>query len=98
MLENNNLSECSYNFTESLKRNYIETFLYRTKFIFLQCSKAEIWTPHSKILKRSLQVIKSLKHDNVNNLCFCLKLEQSCQIIPSKQISNLRYRSLKPKN
>ena len=32
--------------------------------------KAEIWTPHS-LLKLALQVIKSLKRDNINKYKFC---------------------------
>ena len=49
----------------------------------LHCSKAEIWTPHSKNLKHTLQVKKSLKHDNINNLCALRRNDQAKLYLPT---------------
>ena len=44
--------------------------LMNINFIFLQCSKTEILTPHSE---HALQIPKSFKGNKNNNLCLCLK-------------------------
>ena len=35
---------------------------------------------------------KSLKRDNIDNLCLWLKEEQACRILTSERVSKLRYR------
>ena len=36
-----------------------------------------------RILKRNKKATKSLKCDNIDNLCLCFKEEQTCRIITS---------------
>ena len=50
---------------------------YLINFIFLQCSKAEMFDSSLWILKSAPQVTKSLKHDKLDNLCLLLKIGMS---------------------
>ena len=61
--------------------------IYAIHFIFLQCSKAKIWSPYSKYYKMSY---KSQNHSSVTiwyNF-LCLKLKQSCQTTTSEHVLN----------
>ena len=60
-------------------------------------SKAEIWIPHSEYRTLVRQVTKSLKHDSIDNLCLCLKKEQTGGFITLEHVSNLGYKALTPK-
>ena len=41
------------------------------------------WLALLSFVKEVLQVIKSLKHDNIPILSLCLQCEQVCRILPS---------------
>ena len=54
-----------------------------TKFYLTTSVPKLRYEPRTLNIKCSLLITRSLKRDNINNLCLCLKQEQTCQIIPS---------------
>ena len=67
-------------------------------YIFYSISKAEIYIPLFLNIAPNIlapQVIKSLKHDNINNLCLCLKYEQTYRNILPRTFQTTEF--LRPK-
>ena len=83
-------------FTKLLKHNYncILLWMLEEHYCFITCSEAEM-SPYSIYLILLLHFTKSLKRDNIYNLCLWILEELTCLVglITPLHLLELRYRA-----